>query len=204
MKYIFSVLISLLFLTCSAQTMKSDTNPSNLPYYNIPDAPQKYTTGNVIGRTLDGLGYRYFWATEGLTDSELDYKPSDDSRTIQETLKHIYGLSKGCLNAAAGEPNVRPTSKEELSWHETREKTLTNIQKASELFMQMEGDEIKNAKIIFQRGENKSEFPIWNLLNGQLADAIHHTGQVVALRRAAGNPVSPLMNVFTGKTRIRE
>ena len=39
--------------------------------------------------------------------------------------------------------------------------------------------------------------PIWNFINGPLADALTHVGQINSFRRMAGNPV-PKVNVFKG------
>src|SRR4030095_3596210 len=50
---------------------KSQTKPY---YYTIPDTPKSFTANNVAARMVDGLGFRYFWATEGLTDKDLAYK----------------------------------------------------------------------------------------------------------------------------------
>jgi len=60
---------------------------------------------------------------------------------------------------------------------------------------------LSELKVIFKRGENESEFPFWNVINGQISDAIYHTGQVVSFRRSSGNPMNPKVNVFSGKTR---
>ena len=43
------------------------------------------------------------------------------------------------------------------------------------------------------------EFPFWNQLNGPIEDAVWHCGQIVAFRRASGNPISKKISVFTGK-----
>jgi hypothetical protein len=52
--------------------------------------------------------------------------------------------------------------------------------------------------IIFDRKGKISNFPIWNLMNGPLEDAIYHTGQIVSFRRTAGNPIPKGVNVFLG------
>ena len=49
--------------------------------------------------------------------------------------------------------------------------------------------------------EEKVEFPFWNQLNGPIEDAVWHSGQIVAFRRASGNPISKKISVFTGKVR---
>ncbi len=172
-----------------------------LPYHQIPDYPTDYSAGNVAARMIDGLGYRFYWATEGLTTEDLNYKPSDDGRTMLETLQHLYGLSLTIVNAPQNKPNIRPMDFTLFSYEELREKTLVNLEKASALTNGKTAEELNGFKVIFQRGENQSEFPYWNMLNGPIADAIYHTGQLVVLRRTSGNPVNSGMNVFIGKTK---
>lgn len=171
-----------------------------LPYHNIPDAPDSYTAGTVVSRTVDGLGYRYYWATEGLRPEDLAYKISEDSRAAGETVDHILGLSRVILNAVKSTPNER-TSDGVLSFEEKRNETLKNIYNASLLIRKMSDEEVSNCILIFKRGEDTNEFPLWNLLNGPIADAIYHSGQLVAYRRASGNPMFSGVSVFTGKTR---
>ena len=60
---------------------------------------------------------------------------------------------------------------------------------------------LKDKKVIFQRGEQQSEFDYWHAINGPIADALWHAGQIVAFRRASGNPINPMVSVFMGKTR---
>ena len=45
-------------------------NPENrnylmgsLPFSSIPDAPASYSATTVMSRMMDGLGYRYYWAS---------------------------------------------------------------------------------------------------------------------------------------------
>ena len=61
--------------------------------------------------------------------------------------------------------------------------------------------ELKAFKIVFQRGDNRSEFPFWNQLNGPIADALWHVGQVVTFRRSSGNPMNPKVSVLQGNVR---
>lgn len=171
-----------------------------LPYHNIPDAPQKYTAGSVVSRTIDGLGYRYYWATEGLRPEDLAYKISDDSRAAGETIDHILGLSRVILNAVKSEPNGK-SNDGELSFEAKRKATLMNIFAASQIIRKMTDEEVSECTIIFKRGEDTNEFPLWNLLNGPIADAIYHSGQLVSYRRASGNPMHSGVSVFSGITR---
>jgi uncharacterized damage-inducible protein DinB len=181
--------------------MASNIHSQPLPYHEIPSAPETYTAGNVIGRLVDGLGFRYYWATKGLHEKDLNYQPSEQGRTINETLDHIYGLSLTIVNAPQSMVNERPANWSDMTFQEKRKQTLLNFQKASELIKSGAESDMKDYKVIFKRGENQSEFPFWNMINGPISDAIWHTGQVVLLRRAAGNPINPKVSVFAGKLR---
>ncbi|UJH66046.1 DinB family protein [Allomuricauda sp. SCSIO 65647] len=194
MKPCLSVLFLFLIINVQAQEM-------GLPYHQIPDYPSEYTSGNIVSRLVDGLGFRYYWATDGLTPSDLDYKPSEEARTVMETLQHIHSMSETILNAPSATPNVQPKDFGHYSFDELRKKTLENLQAASKLYSAMQDDDFENSKVIFQRGDKKSDFPFWNMLNGMLSDCIYHTGQIVLMRRANGNPKNPNVSVFLGKIR---
>ncbi len=170
-------------------------------YYKIPKAPDTYTPETVAARMVDGLGFRYFWATEGLQQNDLDFRPNDDARTTMETLRHIKGLTDVLVKATEQEPNIRGAgNSEDPGFEQLREITLQNIKKASDN-LRLDGADLRKMKIIFQRGDNKNEFPFWNILNGPLADAIWHVGQVVSFRRSSGNPLPSGVSVLQGTKR---
>jgi len=202
MKSLTFLLLFSLFIFSEINAQDEMNKTSDLPYHEIPAYPESYSPGAVAARVVDGLGYRYYWATEGLTDKDLDYKPSDDGRSTGQTLSHIYGLSNTIANAMTKTPNIRSgQSQPELTFEQKRKQTLENFKKASELLKAGGGNNMEDYQIIFKRGERTSEFPFWNLLNGPIADAIYHVGQVVSYRRSSGNPMNPMVNVFIGKTR---
>ncbi|MEQ9424701.1 MAG: hypothetical protein RJQ09_09810 [Cyclobacteriaceae bacterium] len=193
-------IITLLLL--SYLTLIGQNSNSKDYYYEIPEAPDEYTETNVIARLVDGLGFRFYWASEGLTDKDLMFKSVEGARTARETLHHIYGLSLTLVDAVTGDPNYGPEEESgEWVYSELRLKTLANIQRASELMKSAKPGDMDNYKITFVRGENTSEFQFWNMINGPIADAIYHTGQVVTLRRASGNPINPNISVLNGKVR---
>lgn len=169
-----------------------------LPYSQIPDTPDSYSAGKVAARVIDGLGFRFYWATEDLSDTDLAYKPSAEARTTAETISHIYGLSRVIRNAVEQKPNLPGNEGAHLSYEEIRAQTLDNLKRASDLLKRIPDAEITHLMVIFGEGEDSSEFPFWNLLNGPIADAIYHTGQVVSFRRSSGNPINPKVRVFTG------
>ena len=180
---------------------KKMENHYDLPYYEIPAYPETYSPGNVIARVVDGLGYRYYWATEGLRESDLNYKPSEESRTTAETLDHILGLTKVLVNTTKNVANINPADVKQMTWEEKRKETLENIRTASEILKTSSEQDVEGFQVVFQRSDSKSVYPLWNLLNGPLADAIYHVGQVVSFRRSSGNPINPKVSVFMGKTR---
>ncbi len=61
----------LLLLSLIITGMKAQDTQSELPYREIPDPPENYTPGTVVSRLVDGLGFRYYWATEGLREEDL-------------------------------------------------------------------------------------------------------------------------------------
>ena len=188
MRYLFIFLLSLTFLNMNSQ--------ENLPFYEIPDYPESYSEAGIVGRMIDGLGFRYYWATEGLTDTDLAYKLPNDSRSSIETIVHIYDLSNMILYTALNSP-IEMMSTEGMGFKEIRKNTLLNLKQASDIIKKTKNFE--DLSIIFLRNDKKIKFPFWNQLNGPIEDAVWHCGQVVAFRRASGNPISNKISVFTGK-----
>ena len=189
MKTITFLFAAMITLISSAQ---------NKPYYyQIPEAPATFTPATVAARMVDGLGFRYFWATEGLTDKDLAFKPSEEARTSMETLQHIDGLTFILLNAVSKKSTTGSSGFEKLTFEELRTKTLLQIQQASEILKQP-GANLEDFDMIFERTNNKQEYPFWNLVNGPIADALWHVGQVVTFRRSSGNPLPKGVNVLEG------
>ena len=201
MRYLTLILCLLCINILQGQVENDDKKMNDLPYYEIPEAPETYNACTVTARMLDGLGFRYYWATEGLRTQDLDYRPGPEARTSLETLGHIHGLVEMVLNSVNQVPNVRPAPDHNYSWDEMRASTLTMLKEASDKLRSSDPDALEDYKIIFKRGENETEFPFWNQLNGPIGDALWHTGQVVSFRRASGNPFNSKASVFSGKVR---
>ena len=196
-------LITFLFLSpcLKSQDLTMDSL-SVLPYVSIEHTPEDYSANSVLMRVIDGLGYRYYWGTEGLRPEDLAYNPGNDGATCEALIKHVHGLSQMIYNTVAQIPNERGGEEPpKLSFTEYRSKTLQNIKAASELLRTKKDLNLEDCQIQFKRGEKTSTAPFWNLLNGPLADAIYHTGQIVSYRRTTGNPINPLVSVFSGKNR---
>ena len=179
-----------------AGTVIGQGNPEDY-YYEIPDAPSEYTEGTVAARVVDGLGFRYYWGTEGLRPEDLSYKPSEEARTVEETIDHIFGLTQILADAVDEKPYSR-FDYSGLSFAEKRSKTLENIRKASAKLKSSTAEDLARYDMIFSE---ESQFPFWNLLNGPIADAINHVGQIISFRRTSGNPYNQNISVLRGKVK---
>ncbi len=194
------ILLLATFVIASARGQ--ETPKSTLPYHEMPAAPERYSPGNVLARMIDGLGYRFYWATKGLRPEDLRYRPTEEARSMSETIDHILSLSTMIINAAEGTPNTKATgSVPEVPWSKKRERVLNNLLKASQLLADKDEAELADLRITFSREGTISEVAYWNMINGPIADAIYHTGQIVAFRRISGNPMNPKVDVFRGKNR---
>lgn len=193
MKYFIIIVI-----TCVVFPGLAQDRP--LPYSEIPAYPESFTAGSVASRIIDGLGFRFYWATDGLREEDLSFKPNDDARTTRETIEHIYGMSILILNSTLKKANESGQNPE-IPFTEMRKQTLENLKHASERLRRSTDQDMKDYKVIFKRGDNITEYPFWNQLNGPIADCIWHVGQIVSFRRSSGNPFNENVSVFSGTVR---
>ncbi|MDX1272072.1 hypothetical protein [Bizionia paragorgiae] len=169
----------------------SQQTENTLPYYELPEAATLFTAGTVASRQVDALGFRLYWSTKDLNATDLEHKPTPESRTVHETLAHIYDLSHVVLNATLQQPHIK-VNREGMTYEDLRSATLNNLKKASDLLRA--SDDISKFKIIF--GDKEYEF--WNAINGPISDAIWHCGQIATSRRVSGNPIDSRVQHFTG------
>jgi|UniRef100_UPI004048274A hypothetical protein len=168
---------------------------SSLPYYEIPKAAEEASAGAVLSRMVDGLGFRFYWASEGLTEKDLKFQPSEEVRSSGKTVEHIYDLSKTLLSLTKTSFKQNK-EKAQMTFEEMRAQTLLNFEALSTRFRNsgnlQEFNVIQNGKVTI---------PFWNLINGPIADAIWHCGQLASFRRSSGNPINPKVNHFTSTVR---
>lgn len=193
MRALFFILLGLYHLTIMSQTSEY--------FKDISKYPTEINNGNIISRIINGLGYRYYWATENLKENDLIYRPSKDAYSTKETMVHIFTLSKTIYNTTLSKINERPDIDIPGDYESIRNETLQFLEKASKNFSNLKSEELDQMKIKFNRGGRIKSFPIWNLLNGPIADALYHTGQIVSFRRTTGNPIDSSVNVFMGSYR---
>ncbi len=182
------------FIFAGISFAQTDTN---IPYYEVPPYPDSYTAGTVAARQVDGLGFRFYWASHDLSEKDLAFKPHDSVRTSRETINHIYNLSKIIVNATLKRPNEKYDIAD-WSYEEVRKQTLINLKTAADILRT--SDDISQYTLIF--GERIR--PFWNNINGPIADAIWHSGQLASFRRVTGNPINPNISHFNGIVKKKE
>lgn len=192
--------LSFSFMLCITMLVSNSQEIEVSYYSSIPEYPASYTPGTVAARMVDGLGFRYYWATESLRSEDLQFRPNEEARTTEETLDHILGLSQVILNASLKKVH-ESLDLEGMSFEEKRNITLQNIQKAADIFRAASDDEMTEFEMIFQGDGQTTNYPLWNLINGPIADAIWHVGQVVSFRRSSGNPFNSNVSVLRGSLR---
>jgi len=154
-------------------------------YYRIPDYPDHLSSSSVLTRMLDGLGFRFYWATEGLRPEDYSFRPAPDTKSIEELVMHVWGLMNWVSSSALKKPYRKP-EKGEIA----REQALVIIYDLRNTLLAMSDEDLKKLRI---QGK-----PFWHLINGPFSDALTHTGQINSFRRLAGNPVQGA-NVFKGE-----
>jgi hypothetical protein len=154
-------------------------------YYKIPTYPDHLSGTSVLTRLLDGLGFRFFWATEGLRPEDYAYRPAKDTMSIEELAIHVWALMNWVSTSALLRPYLKPKN-----GAAAREEALVMIYEMRETVLAMSDKDLEKLRI---QGK-----PFWHLINGPLSDALTHTGQINSFRRLAGNPVAGA-NVFNGE-----
>ncbi len=198
-KLLFVILFSNISGNIHAGLPSNKTQTDSLPFRKIPDYPEEYTAESVVSRMIDAVGFRFFWATEGLRKEDLAFRPSKDTRTSEQTIDHIMGLTNVIINSFQNNANTQ--TGEEISalpYEVKRKKTLENLKTVSDI-LRSGKVKIKDLKIVFKRANGNQEFPFWNQINGPIGDAMWHIGQIVSFRRSSGNPFNSKVNVFLGK-----
>jgi hypothetical protein len=184
---------------------------SDLPFETLPEAPASFCGTGVLARTVDALGFRYRWATEDLPDDAGAFQPCEGAMTLAGLLTHIEALSRWMLALVRGhverDPSLAKKVLDDLdadhekgeetrqaSAGDARARTLTQLADLRALLARLDDDDLAGLRI----GTGDEEHPVWRLVNGPLADALTHVGQVSSWRRMAGCP-GPRADLFRGR-----
>jgi hypothetical protein len=154
-------------------------------YHQIPDYPDHVSGAAVLARMLDGLGFRFYWATQGLRPEDYAFRPAKDTMSIGELVAHIWELVNWVSGSALKKPYEKPKDGQAA-----REETLRIIHDLRETMLAMSDEDLGKLRI--------RDKPFWNIVNGPFSDALTHTGQINSFRRLNLNPVAGA-NVFLGE-----
>lgn len=160
--------------------------------YEIPPAPATLDGVTVFTRFLDGLAFRYYWATDGLRTEDFEFRPAPSSMSTTELLQHVLSLTlmiEQCVNNARARESFESDDPGTL-----RRRTLEVLANVRERLTGLDDGVFAGHRVVKRDG---SIWPVWNIMNGPLADALTHVGQLNAWRRLNGNPVAPAA-VFAG------
>ncbi len=154
-------------------------------YHRIPAYPDRVSGASVIVRMLDGLGFRFYWATERLRPEDIGFRPAPDVMSIGELTLHVWDLVAWISSASLGKQYEKPKDGEAA-----RDEALKVIKDLRDTFAKMGDAELAKLKI--------RDLPFWHIVNGPFSDALTHTGQINSFRRINGNPCAGA-NVFRGE-----
>ena len=161
-----------------------------LPFEDISKTPIELTATNTLLRLVEGLAFRYRWATENLSEENIKFKPHPTSMNIEEVNAHIFDLVNSTFTVFGGEKQNKDSLN---SFQQIRKKSLFILQDLSERLKEMSDEDFSEIEKNTSR-----KLPFWYWINGPLADALTHVGQITSWRRIAGNPQLKGVNVFIG------
>tara|TARA_B110000902_G_scaffold15632_1_gene18435 strand:- start:253 stop:780 length:528 start_codon:yes stop_codon:yes gene_type:complete len=161
-----------------------------LPFEDISKTPIELTATNTLLRLVEGLAFRYRWATENLSEKDIKFRPHPTSMSIEEVNAHIFDLVDSTFTVFGGEKQNKDSLN---SFQQIRKKSLFILQDLSERLKEMSDEDFSEIEKNTSR-----KLPFWYWINGPLADALTHVGQITSWRRIAGNPQLKGVNVFIG------
>ena len=160
--------------------------------HEIAPPPQSFDGTSALARIVDGLAFRYYWSTDGLRPEDFEFRPGPDSMSTQELLDHIlhlvFMIKQTVLNS-----DERETLETNDPWV-MRKRALKNLELVREHLQKLSDEALSGHQVLKRDGRR---FPVWNIMNGPVSDALTHVGQINAWRRLNGNPAASV-DVFAG------
>lgn len=161
--------------------------------HTMGPAPDAVDGTNVMARIVDGLAFRYHWATDGLRPEDYEFRPGGDSMSMLELQKHMLHLVFMIKQTVFNTDERETLSSDEPTV--LREAVLDNLRLVRAHLSSLSDEALQSHEVLRRAGDR---YPVWNIMNGPLADALTHVGQINAWRRLSGNP-TPRVDVFAGK-----
>jgi|SRR5580765_1283394 len=125
----------------------------------------------MLRHALATLAYRGGKSIRNAPASFADYRCGESSRTPVQILAHIGDLMDWGVSIAEGQQQWQASTP--LPWERERERFFASLKKFDD----------------YLASEKPLQVPAEKLLQGPVADALTHTGQIAMLRRMAGVPI---------------
>ena len=125
----------------------------------------------LLRHAVATLAYRGAKAIRGASPNVADFQASDATRTPRALLAHIGDLLDWALSLAEGDRKWTPTAPR--SWEEESARFFAALGRLDAF--------LASDRPLGARAER--------LMQGPIADALTHVGQLMMLRRLAGNPL---------------
>jgi hypothetical protein len=126
---------------------------------------------HMLRHALAAIAYRGSKSMRGATEEFARFRATESCRTPAELLAHLGDLMDWSLSQAQGAPKWQPAPV--LPWDEGKARFFASLKSLDD----------------FLATDAPLEFSAEKLLQGPVADALTHVGQLALLRRIAGAPV---------------
>ena len=83
---------------------------------------------------LEGLAFRYRWATENLVEENIKFRPHPTSMSIEEVNSHIYDLVESTFRVFGGEKQNKDSLN---SFHQIRKASLLVLEELTKKLKEM-------------------------------------------------------------------
>lgn len=101
-----------------------DLSEVEIPFYELNEAEEKPEAGSIFARMIDGLGFRLYWATYGLTAQDMEFRITPESRSTGETLVHIADLTRTIYSSVSRKSGTYLPSHQDLDLSQKRTYSL--------------------------------------------------------------------------------
>ncbi|MFT6244163.1 MAG: hypothetical protein ACJA0U_003253 [Salibacteraceae bacterium] len=110
----------------------------------MPVAPENESATNTIARFGNSIGFRFRWATEGLTGKEFNFRPHPTSMSMFEVIVHLNEM------AFYGHKTFREIKKKSNSnkgFMEIRNETLEVYEALSNRLKEMDDSDLETSLV---------------------------------------------------------
>ena len=110
-----------------------------LPFEDISKTPIELTATITLLRLVEGLAFRYRWATENLSEENIKFRPHPSSMSIEEVNSHIFDLIDSTFRVFGGEKQNKDSLN---SFHQIRKKSLLVLEDLSKRLKKMSNEDL--------------------------------------------------------------